>query len=275
MKTRTIVGVTAIPLFLLLIFFAPLWGYAIVVGLICAGCSWEFLRCVDPDMNVRFKVYALAVGFALPVLYVFFPSQYVPAGLVYLLAILMIFELLTSFKDDVATVKVETILQVMFAGAVMPLLLLSLVRIGVSHPEHSAVYVLLPLLAAAACDTGAYFVGSFHGKTKIFPHLSPNKTWEGCLGGLFIDIGMMLLYAFVLSLFKLNVNYLAFAVYGTFGAVACEFGDLAFSAIKRQYGVKDYGTLIPGHGGMLDRFDSMHFTAPMIELLALLLPAIK
>ena len=63
MKTRTIVGVTAIPLFLLLILFAPLWGYAIVVGLICAGCSWEFLRCVDPNMNVRFKVYALAVGF--------------------------------------------------------------------------------------------------------------------------------------------------------------------------------------------------------------------
>ena len=275
MKTRTIVGVAAIPLFLLLIFFAPLWGYAIVVGLICGGCSWEFLRCVDPDMKPRFKYYAFGVAFALPVVYVFFPNEHVPATLVYLLAILMIFELLTSFKDDVATVKVETILQVLFAGAVMPLLLLSLVRIGVEHPEHSAAYVLLPLLAAAACDTGAYFVGSFHGKTKIFPHLSPNKTWEGCLGGLFIDIGMMLLYAFVLSRFGLQVRYLSFAVYGIFGAVACEFGDLAFSAIKRQYGVKDYGTLIPGHGGMLDRFDSMHFTAPMIELLVLLLPALK
>ncbi|MGI5978448.1 MAG: phosphatidate cytidylyltransferase [Oscillospiraceae bacterium] len=275
MKTRTIVGVTAIPLFLLLIFFAPLWGYAIVVGLICGGCSREFLRCVDPEMPVRFKVYAFAVAFALPVLYVFFPSQYVPAGLLFLLAVLMIFELLTSFKDDVARVKVETILQVLFAGSVMPMLLLSLVRIGVSNPEHRAVYVLLPLLAAAACDTGAYFVGSFRGKTKIFPHLSPNKSWEGCVGGVLIAIGMMLLYAFVLTRFKLELSYLAFAVYGLVGAVACEFGDLAFSAIKRQYGVKDYGTLIPGHGGMLDRFDSMHFTAPMIELLVLLLPAIK
>ena len=65
MKTRTIVGVTAIPLFLLLIFFAPLWGYAIVVGLICGGCSWEFLRCVDPDMKPRFKYYAFGVAFAL------------------------------------------------------------------------------------------------------------------------------------------------------------------------------------------------------------------
>lgn len=273
MKTRTIVGVAAIPLFLLLIFFAPLWGYAIVVGLICGGCSWEFLRCVDPGMNVRFRVYAFAVAFALPVIYVFFPNEHVPATLLYLLVALMIFELLISFKEDEARVKVETILQVLFAGSVMPMLLLSLVRIGLR--AHSSVYVLLPLLAAAACDTGAYFVGSFLGKRKIFPHLSPNKTWEGCLGGVLIDVGMMLLYAFVLTRFGLKVHYLFFAVYGFAGALACEFGDLAFSAIKREYGVKDYGTLIPGHGGMLDRFDSMHFTAPMIELLVLLLPAIK
>ena len=86
---------------------------------------------------------------------------------------------------------------------------------------------------------------------------------------------MMLLYGLVLSLCGFTVDYIYLAVYGLLGSLACEFGDLVFSSVKRQYGIKDYGTLIPGHGGVLDRFDSMHFTAPMIELLAVLLPAIS
>lgn len=273
MKTRTIVGAAAIPLFLLLIFFAPLWAYAIVVGLICAGCSWEFLRCVAPDMKRRYKLYAFADALALPIVYVFVPSGYVVAASLYFLVAAMFLELMVSFKYE-TRVKLETILQVVFAGSIMPMLLLSLVRIGLR--EHHAVYVLLPLLAAAACDTGAYFVGSFLGKRKIFPHLSPNKTWEGCVGGLVCDVALMLLYALLVSVIgKREVDYLSFAVYGLLGGVACEFGDLAFSSIKREFSIKDYGKLIPGHGGMLDRFDSMHFTAPMIELLVLLLPAIK
>ena len=85
---------------------------------------------------------------------------------------------------------------------------------------------------------------------------------------------LMILYGYVISRFGHEVNYLLLAVYGLFGSLACQFGDLVFSAIKRQYGIKDYGNLIPGHGGMLDRFDSMHFTAPMIEILVVLLPAI-
>lgn len=274
MKTRTIVGAAAIPLFLLLIFFAPLWAYAIVVGLICAGCSWEFLRCVDPDMKRRFKVYAFIDALALPIIYVFVPSEHVAAVSLYALVVAMFLELICSFRENVARVKVGTILQVVFAGSVMPMLLLSLVRIGMR--EHASVYVLLPLLAAAACDTGAYFVGSFMGKRKIFPRLSPNKTWEGCVGGLICDVALMLLYALLISVVgKLEVYYLSFAVYGLVGGIACEFGDLAFSSVKREFGIKDYGTLIPGHGGMLDRFDSMHFTAPVIEFLVLLLPAIK
>ncbi|NLH00695.1 MAG: phosphatidate cytidylyltransferase [Clostridiales bacterium] len=274
MRTRTIVGITAIPLFILLIFFAPLWAFAIAVGLISAGSAWEFLRCVDPNMPVRLRAYASASAFLIPLVYAFAQKGAVTiiSTTVYFLAVLMFMEIMLSYRKD-ERIKTQTLLQVIFAGAVMPLLLSSLVRIGLR--SNSSVYVFLPLVAAFSSDSGAYFAGSFLGKRKIFPHLSPNKSLEGCIGGVLSAIAMMLVYGAVLTALSYNVNFFLLVLYGLFGSAACQFGDLAFSAVKREYGIKDYGKLIPGHGGMRDRFDSMHFTAPMMELLVLLLPAIS
>lgn len=270
MKTRVLVAVVAIPLLLLLIFLAPLWAFSILVGLISAGAAFEFLRCVDPAMPKRFMAYASVVGLATPVACAFAQGSVVTNAAVYLLVLVMFAEIMLSFRGE-KKVTVETALRVIFAGGIMPLLLAALVRVGMR--ENSSLYLLLPFVAAFSCDSGAYFAGKFLGKRKAFPHLSPNKTVEGCVGGLVSSIAVMLLYGLVLSLLHYSVSYLSLALYGLLGAVACQLGDLAFSAVKRQYGIKDYGDLIPGHGGMLDRFDSMHFTAPMIELLVLLTPA--
>ena len=271
MKTRIIVAAVGIPLLLLLIFLAPLWAFAILVGVISAGAAYELLRCVDPEMPLRFKLYASLVGLATPIACAFAQASVITNTAMYLLALVMFTELMLSFRRE-EHMKLETVLQVIFAGGVMPMLLASLVRVGLR--ENSSVYLLLPFVAAFSSDSGGYFVGKYLGKHKAFPHLSPNKTVEGCVGGLASAVVIMLLYGFVLMLLKYEVNYLYLAVYGLFGSLACQLGDLAFSAVKRQYGIKDYGTLIPGHGGMLDRFDSIHFTAPMIEILVLLIPAI-
>ncbi|MDR1132194.1 MAG: phosphatidate cytidylyltransferase [Oscillospiraceae bacterium] len=271
MKTRTIVGITAIPLLLLLIFFAPLWACAILVGLISAGSAWELLRCVEVSMPLRFRLYACAAGFAMPVVYAFFPEEAVTAEAFFLLAVLMLAELALSFRRA-DRLRFESVLYVLFAGAAMPALLLSLVRIGVR--QNAPAYIFLPFAAAFSSDSGAYFAGCFWGKKKAFPNLSPKKTVAGCVGGLVSAVLLLPLYGYIVSRFGLSADYPRLALYGLLGSLACQFGDLVFSAIKRQYGVKDYGRLIPGHGGVLDRFDSMHFTAPMIELLLMLLPAI-
>lgn len=275
MKTRIIVAVIAIPLLILLIFFAPLWAFSILVGIISAGAAWELLRCTDQNSPIRFRVYASAVAVSVPIACAFASEgSKITNSAMYLLATVMFLELMLSLRKK-ERVSVETVMRVIFAGGVMPLLLASLVRIGLKeYGALTSVYLLLPFVATFSSDSGAYFAGSFFGKRKIFPNLSPNKTLEGCIGGFLSAIAMMLLYGLVLKLCQFEVNYLYLAVYGFFGSLACEFGDLAFSAIKRQYGIKDYGNLIPGHGGMLDRFDSIHFTAPMIELLVMLLPAI-
>lgn len=271
MKTRTIVGITAIPLFILLVFFAPLWAFSILVGLISAGSAWELLRCVDANMPIRFKLYACILGFAMPVAYVFARDEAVVGTAIFSITVLMFAELMLSFGKE-EHIKFETVLYVIFAGGIMPMLLLSLVRIGVRF--DSSAYVFLPFVAAFSSDSGAYFAGYFWGSKKAFPHLSPKKTVAGCIGGVASAVALMVVYGIVLRQFDYSVNYFILAAYGLFGSVACQFGDLVFSAVKRQYGVKDYGNLIPGHGGMLDRFDSMHFTAPMIEIMVVLLPAI-
>ena len=102
-------------------------------------------------------------------------------------------------------------------------------------------------------DSGAYFMGMRFGKHKLAPIISPKKTVEGVFGGAASAVLGMLVYALILSTcFDMQVNYLYAVIYGIASAVGSVFGDLCFSVIKRQTGIKDYGKLIPGHGGILD-----------------------
>jgi len=122
-------------------------------------------------------------------------------------------------------------------------------------------------------DTGAYFTGLKFGKHKLAPVISPKKTIEGVVGGVLGAILGMIIYCLVLRMaFGFQVNYLYAVLYGIVGSAAGVFGDLCFSVIKRQTQIKDYGNLFPGHGGILDRFDSMMVVAPLVEILMMLLP---
>ena len=139
--------------------------------------------------------------------------------------------------------------------------------------EYGVYLVWLILICSWGCDTCAYAVGMLIGKHKIFPVLSPKKSLEGCIGGV---VGAMLIGA-LYSHFLVNqvvqdqnVTWIIVLISGV-GAVMSQVGDLAASAIKRQQGIKDYGKLIPGHGGIMDRFDSVIVTAPMIYFLSMIL----
>jgi phosphatidate cytidylyltransferase len=133
--------------------------------------------------------------------------------------------------------------------------------------------ILAPFVMAFMSDTGAYFAGYLFGKHKLAPVISPKKTVEGMVGGILVAMVGLVLYALLLNLgFGFKVNYLYALVYGLVGSLGGVFGDLSFSVIKRQAGIKDYSKLIPGHGGMLDRFDSMLIVAPLTEALMILIP---
>jgi phosphatidate cytidylyltransferase len=136
-------------------------------------------------------------------------------------------------------------------------------------PEGSYL-VWLIFLSSWGCDTCAYCAGRLFGKHKMAPVLSPKKTVEGAIGGVIGSILLTLLYSVIMRRFMEipdKTMYVMLAV-SAVGAFISMVGDLAASAIKRNYEVKDYGKLIPGHGGILDRFDSVFFTAPIVYYMA-------
>ena len=143
---------------------------------------------------------------------------------------------------------------------------------------NQGVYIVwLIFISSWVCDTCAYFVGMAFGKTignhKAFPVLSPKKSIEGCIGGIAGAAGIGALYGYFLSAYVFDEPKLiwTFALICGIGSIFSQMGDLAASAIKRNHEIKDYGKLIPGHGGIMDRFDSVIVTAPMIYFLARLL----
>ena len=178
--------------------------------------------------------------------------------------------LFSEMMLDHVKVRFEMLCMCFVAGYLIPYMLSAIIRV-LALPLGRYL-VLIPFVVAFLSDAGAYFIGRRYGKHKLSPVVSPNKTLEGSLGGIAAAIIGMIIYAVILHVLKFRVNYLIAILYGFLGSIAGSFGDLCFSVVKRQTGLKDYGNLIPGHGGVLDRFDSMVVVAPLMEALLTILP---
>lgn len=270
MLKRMIGAAGLLILLVAVIFFLPKVCTAVLFGVMAAIAAWELTQNTGLVANKRLTYYAMAAAFAVPI-WSFFGMVY-SAGLVGILVFtgLLYMELLLSKgRLPYAELAVSFL-----AGTAVPFLLSAIVRI---FARKTGIYLIfIPFLLAFVSDTGAYFAGRFFGKHKLAPVVSPNKTVEGVVGGVVATSLMMLVYCLIMQFgFRLQVNYLYAVIYGMAGSMAGVFGDLSFSAVKRQTGIKDYGNLIPGHGGILDRFDSMTLIAPLAEALLLLIPVVS
>jgi phosphatidate cytidylyltransferase len=147
----------------------------------------------------------------------------------------------------------------------LPMALLSLIAFGSGHFEPGRVFCLIFFVWAA--DTGAYFAGKNFGKHKLAPSISPGKTWEGWAGGAALTLLVGWAAGYFLPDIPLSHRLVAAGVVAVFGPL----GDLAESMLKRSAGVKDSGTFLPGHGGLLDRFDAFLLVLPVLALLQVLL----
>ena len=270
MKTRVIVAAVGLPLLLLVVLGLPAVWTAVLVAVMDVIAVWELLRETKLAPHMRLIAYSMVMAAAVPFWSYFgCPQKWALAGLiVYFLALFG--ELLAAH----AQMKFSAVCVAAFGGVVIPACLSALVRILILPAGRY--YIMVAFLLAFTADSGAYFVGRAWGKHKLAPVISPKKTVEGAVGGIVTAMLCMALYGLVLQLaFNQTFRYGAALVYGLLGSAGSIVGDLTFSVIKRQAGIKDYGRLLPGHGGILDRFDSMVVVAPMTEALILLLPLLK
>ena len=269
MIKRIVVSVILLPLLLLVLLWAPKICTALLFAALAGIAAWELLVGTNLVVETRPAIYTVAIAALVPIWSYFGCNGALgEVGVLALFLLLFMEELLSHGK-----LAFEKIAVCFVGGLVIPYLLGSLVRIMTD--DNGRLLILIPFVIAFLSDSGAYFVGCAIGKHKMAPNISPKKIWEGFFGGLATAILGMLLYGFIVAkCFGFHVNYLFAAVYGLFGALGGVFGDLCFSVIKRQTGIKDYGNLIPGHGGALDRFDSIIVVAPLVELLLHFLPAV-
>ena len=269
MKTRIIAALALLPAFLYLLFWAPVLACAIVAGLLAAVASYEMLFRTGLLRHIRLNVYSAVMAFGVS-LWSYFGWNYGVILLAVLIYYMLVFgEMMIAHLE----LSIQNAFLCFLSGIVIPFMLTSLVRILCM--EQGRVLVCIPFILAFMSDIGAYFIGVFFGKHKLCPRISPKKSVEGLIGGVIVGTLSMVVYGVIIqSCFGISVRYMPLVVCGIIGCLASAFGDLCLSVIKRQTGIKDYGNLIPGHGGVLDRLDSVIVAAPLTEALLLMLPMV-
>lgn len=267
MKTRIIAAAVLVPVLFLLTLVLPESIAAVTLGVLLAIAAYELLYRTGLMVHPRMVIYSAVMAFAVCL------WSYFGAVRAYLLILLVVYFalLFSEMMRDHIKVQFEMVSMCFVGGVIVPYLLSSLIRILTLNIGRYL--ILIPFIIAFSSDAGAYFIGLRFGKHKLAPVVSPNKTIEGVLGGLVFATVGMLLYTLILTIgFHFRINFGIALLYGLIGSLTGTFGDLCFSIIKRQTGIKDYGNLIPGHGGVLDRFDSLTLVAPLVEALLLVMP---
>ncbi|OON94385.1 MAG: hypothetical protein ATN31_03655 [Candidatus Epulonipiscioides saccharophilum] len=264
MFIRILTGLIGIPFVLWILISGSLVMQ--ISGIILGSIAiMEYFRAIEKVYNPM-KIF----GFFLVIIYFIFLSFWMENYYIYISLVLLlplIGSVLTYPKytiTDIAT----TIFGVLYVGLLFGLL------VGIRNLDNGLFWVILLFVCTWGSDTSAYFVGKLFGKVKLAPELSPKKTVEGAIGGvigssIFVFIYCLIMQGLGQTMFNANQIFIIILV-ACFAAILSQIGDLAASSIKRNVGAKDFGKIFPGHGGVLDRFDSVLLTTPFIYVIAYL-----
>ena len=273
MKSRIITSIIivaiAIPTFLLSGYIV----YPIILALLAGVSVFEIMRVVGCEKNPVLSIPAYLMALSLPVA-AFFSSSSVERFFLICTAVIYAFLLYvlvySVFSDGKIGFSKAARIFCSIAYAILAFTALSAIR----YIDNGVFCFGIVFIASWVSDVFALLVGTMIGKHKLMPKISPKKTVEGLVGGIIFGTVAMLLYGLLIDLFVADVavNYIVLAVMGVCLSVLSQIGDLIASTIKREEGVKDFGSLLPGHGGITDRFDSIFSIAVIALIICVVFP---
>lgn len=251
MLTRILTAVAGLVVFFLVIIAHPSVIYG-ALGIVILGMLYEMYEMLDTKRSIRPVGFVGAILFYIIALFGDVAMAFYAALSVFMLAMVALHK-----KADSRDVLCNAAVTLFITGFMTSLMLI--------RYNFDRISVVLPFVIAWLTDTGGYFAGGMFGKHKLAPKISPKKTIEGAVGGVLLAMIGGIAYAWVMNGYTTDLgSALIFAVIGIVGSIISQVGDLIASAIKRDCGKKDYGSILPGHGGILDRFDSVLFVSPFI-----------
>lgn len=253
MKTRIITAIVLLIVILPCLIIGNI-PFQILIGLIMAGMTYEMLSICDRP-KASLYLYPVIGVFLFYNLF-FVDSLMIPVEPI---AIYLIVLLGFSMFD-----QNMSFLRVCYYFTVAVLIALGLHMIYQLRMSYGFEYILVLAFATLGTDTGAYFAGRFFGKHKLNPRLSPKKTIEGSIGGIILGVVLSVAYG---AYIHINIPLPVFIMMCFILTITGQIGDLTFSSMKRTFEVKDFSQLLPGHGGLLDRFDSLLFNAMVLGIL--------
>ncbi|KJY61514.1 MULTISPECIES: phosphatidate cytidylyltransferase [Lactobacillus] len=260
MKQRVITAVIALILFIPIVIMGGLWMDWLTVAFAAVGISEIFLMKKQILVSVNFLLALLAtITWAVPDSFIkSMPFHWTKYGIYFALIMLMLtWTVLSKNKTTFDDVSVYT-LGSLYIGTGFHYMA------SIRNSSNGFALLCYVFVVVWLTDTGAYMIGRKIGKHKLWPVISPNKTWEGSIGGTICAVICAAIYVYFV-----NVDYPLWqmVVFALILSIVGQMGDLVESAYKRYYGVKDSGKILPGHGGILDRFDSMLFVLPVFAAL--------
>jgi phosphatidate cytidylyltransferase len=275
---RIIFAVIAAPVSIAIVYFGD-WVLAIVLSVLAALGAWEFFRMAKETGALPMEPAGIALAALLPIAVHAQRLGVYSLSLTAIVAMILVLFASTIWLRGPSGKPLSSVgitaFGVMYAGLFSYIYAVRYHDYAVGAAAGTAL-VFLPVLLTWATDVGAYTFGRTFGKKKLIPSVSPGKTVEGAVGGLGLAIVICLLYVrFILMPYaQLGLTIQGAVLFGIVVSVTAQTGDLAESLLKREAGVKDSSRILPGHGGILDRFDSLLFVMPIAFLLLgrLLLP---
>ncbi len=256
MKTRIITSIVATCVLLPVLYFSNTVVICVALAAVTAICLWEMLKCIGANkLYISAPLYIF--GVASPFMVRYMENLYHFAIIAFICGAFYLMYLFTLAIMSHGKIKFSDAATIFTVSVYIIAALDSIIYIRDFGDTGKYIYLLI-FLGAWMTDIFAYFTGVFFGRHKLIPDVSPKKTVEGSIGGtVFCAVSFVVLGIVTDAFFGTDANIIFLAVGGVIAALIAQIGDLIMSVIKRHYGIKDYGKLFPGHGGMLDRFDSV------------------